>query len=119
MVGSREGWFDAGYCAVPTDLATLARACRAPIDDHREVRVIPGLFQSGIERSAPDCMRGEEVQNFGAIALTGVGEGLLCLPGTHSKIGSASCRARGCLGVLIMGVAVSCNHNIRYSTILI
>src|SRR3546814_458737 len=41
MVGSREGWFDAGYCAVPTDLATLARACRAPIDDHREVRVIP------------------------------------------------------------------------------
>src|SRR3546814_7181842 len=67
MVGSREGWFDAGYCAVPTDLATLARACRAPIDDHREVRVIPGLFQSGIERSAPDCMRGAEVQIFGAI----------------------------------------------------
>src|SRR3546814_16846949 len=30
-------------------------------------------------------MRGEEVQIFGAIALTGVDEGLFCLPGTHSK----------------------------------
>src|SRR3546814_9863944 len=49
LVGSREGWFDAGNCAVSTDIATLARASRAPYQDHREVRCITGPFQTGIE----------------------------------------------------------------------
>src|SRR4030095_12681406 len=33
----------------------------------------------------PDVMRGEEVQIFGAMALTGLQDGLFVLPGTHNK----------------------------------
>jgi 2-dehydro-3-deoxygalactonokinase len=33
----------------------------------------------------PDVMRGEEVQIIGALALGEIGNGLVCLPGTHSK----------------------------------
>src|SRR3546814_15288597 len=33
MVGSREGWFDAGCRGVPTEVAARARACREPTSD--------------------------------------------------------------------------------------
>ena len=33
----------------------------------------------------PDVMRGEEVQIFGAVRLTGIADGLFVLPGTHNK----------------------------------
>jgi len=33
----------------------------------------------------PDTLRGEETQSFGWMALTGLSDGLLCLPGTHTK----------------------------------
>ena len=44
---------------------------------------MPGL--SDEHAGVPDVMRGEEVQIFGAIALTGVRSGLFVLPGTHNK----------------------------------
>jgi len=81
MVGSRQGWVEAPYRAVPcTPLGeTLVRA---PTHDPRmEVHVIPGLKQ---HRPA-DVMRGEETQIAGYLALNPGWDGVICLPGTHSK----------------------------------
>ncbi|WP_071795778.1 2-dehydro-3-deoxygalactonokinase [Natronohydrobacter thiooxidans] len=81
MVGSRQGWVEAPYRAVPcTPLAETF--VRAPTQDPRlQVYVIPGLKQP---RPA-DVMRGEEVQIAGHLARNPGWDGVICLPGTHSK----------------------------------
>ncbi len=81
MVGSRQGWVEAPYRAVPcTPLGP--GAVRAPTRDPRlAVHVIPGLKQ---DRPA-DVMRGEETQIAGVLALRPGWDGVVCLPGTHSK----------------------------------
>ena len=82
MVGARQGWTEASYRRVPC--APLDRgglvAVRAG-DARLEVRIVPGLSQS----SPPDVMRGEETQIAGALALHPGFDGVICLPGTHSK----------------------------------
>jgi len=47
------------------------------------IAIVPGL--SDEHAGVPDVMRGEEVQIFGAMALTGLQDGLFVLPGTHNK----------------------------------
>ncbi|PYE85901.1 2-dehydro-3-deoxygalactonokinase [Pseudoroseicyclus aestuarii] len=78
MVGARQGWVEAAYGRVPCpplgpDLT------RAP--GTMDVRIIAGLSQA----SPPDVMRGEETQIAGLIALRPGWDGVVCLPGTHSK----------------------------------
>ncbi len=81
MVGSRSGWVEAPYASVPaTPLSD--RLARAPANDPRlDVRVISGLSQS----DPADVMRGEETQIAGYLAVRPDFDGILCLPGTHSK----------------------------------
>jgi 2-dehydro-3-deoxygalactonokinase len=81
MVGSRQGWVEAPYRAVPC--APLAPPLvPAPAADPRlRVRVVPGLRQ---DRPA-DVMRGEETQIAGFLATRPGFDGILCLPGTHTK----------------------------------
>lgn len=81
MVGSRQGWAEAPYAAVPCrPLGT--GPVRAPASDPRlRVHLIPGLKQL----SPPDVMRGEETQIAGFLALNPGWDGVLCLPGTHTK----------------------------------
>ncbi len=81
MAGSRQGWVEAPYCACPADAATVAAHIR-DIEPGR-IAVVPGL--SDAHEGVPDVMRGEEVQIFGAMALTGLDSGLFVLPGTHNK----------------------------------
>ncbi len=82
MAGSRQGWAEAPYRAVPCAPPTLAEAVRAPTRDPRlDVRLLPGLRQ---DRPA-DVMRGEETQIAGVLAARPGFDGVLCLPGTHSK----------------------------------
>jgi 2-dehydro-3-deoxygalactonokinase len=77
MVGARGGWVEAGYAAVNSDAAELrARASTISLRCGRVLRVVPG-----VKSDEPDVMRGEETQIVGA----GVEEGLIVLPGTHSK----------------------------------
>ena len=93
MVGSRQGWVEAPYCACPSGLADLATAlCWLPSDapDAGRLAIVPGLRteMNGI----PDVMRGEETQVFGALRLLGLMDAeqvTLVLPGTHSKWVSA------------------------------
>ncbi|HYP72347.1 MAG TPA: 2-dehydro-3-deoxygalactonokinase [Variovorax sp.] len=81
MAGSRQGWIEAPYCPCPAGLAEV-RAKVREIEPGR-IAIVPGL--SDEHAGVPDVMRGEEVQIFGAIALTGLRDGLFVLPGTHNK----------------------------------
>ncbi|QQO23984.1 2-dehydro-3-deoxygalactonokinase [Bradyrhizobium diazoefficiens] len=83
MAGARTGWVEAGYVDTPAPLsAVLQQAVRVP-GQARDIRILPGIAQR--DAAAPDVMRGEETQLLGALGLDAVGEGLVCMPGTHSK----------------------------------
>jgi 2-dehydro-3-deoxygalactonokinase len=81
MAGSQQGWAEAPYEACPADLSRLAK--RLHWIEKDRIAIVPGLCdRSG---GVPDVMRGEEVQIFGAMRLTGITTGLFVLPGTHNK----------------------------------
>jgi 2-dehydro-3-deoxygalactonokinase len=82
MVGSREGWVEAPYRrvpCVPVDRGALTFV--SGTDARIALAIVPGLMQA----SPPDVMRGEEVQVAGALALVPGFDGVICLPGTHTK----------------------------------
>lgn len=82
MVGARQGWQEAPYRATPCPpVAAGELAAVATHDPRISVHIVPGLMQS---RPA-DVMRGEETQIAGALMLMPEFDGVLCLPGTHSK----------------------------------
>lgn len=81
MVGSRQGWVEAPYATVPCP-ATPQGFALAPVGHpDLSVHIIPGLRQN----SPADVMRGEETQIAGFLALNPKWDGVLCLPGTHTK----------------------------------
>lgn len=82
MVGSRQGWHEVPYRTVPCAPLDPAMLVAAPTRDGRiRVRLVPGLKQV----QPADVMRGEETQIAGALALMPGFDGVICLPGTHSK----------------------------------
>ena len=82
MVGARQGWIEAPYCEVPCAGVPADQYTQAPTSDPRlDVRILPGLCQS----DPADVMRGEETQIFGFLSEDPGFEGVICLPGTHSK----------------------------------
>ena len=84
MIGSKQGWLEAPYCACPADAASLARAMvKLSIGDGRTLHIVPGVSFTDPHSGVPDVMRGEETQIIGALPATG--SHLAVLPGTHSK----------------------------------
>ena len=83
MVGARQGWTEAKYRAVPCAPVDPAGGMTRPkvTDARLSVHIVPGLSQ---DRPA-DVMRGEETQAAGFLAGNPGFDGVLCLPGTHSK----------------------------------
>ncbi len=82
MVGSRQGWLEAPYRSVPCTPVDVAGLIRVPVQDRRiTVHIAPGLKQA----KPADVMRGEETQIAGALMLNPGFDGVICLPGTHSK----------------------------------
>jgi 2-dehydro-3-deoxygalactonokinase len=82
MVGSRQGWHEAPYRAVPCPPLLPGAMVRVPVADPRlTVEIVPGLKQA----APPDVMRGEETQIAGALTRAPGFDGVVCLPGTHSK----------------------------------
>ncbi|MBL4930134.1 2-dehydro-3-deoxygalactonokinase [Fuscibacter oryzae] len=80
MVGARQGWQEAPYRAVPC--APVARGEGIAVSANGlNIRIIPGLCQG----KPADVMRGEETQIAGVLALHPQFDGVICLPGTHSK----------------------------------
>ncbi|MDR6635395.1 2-dehydro-3-deoxygalactonokinase [Phyllobacterium sp. 1468] len=82
MAGSRQGWVEANYVPVPADLKVILSGAVKIESIARDVHIIPGLSQSG---SSPNVMRGEETQLLGAILDRDLSNGIIAMPGTHSK----------------------------------
>ena len=82
MAGAAQGWQEAPYLDVPTDFAALADAAIRIAGQTRDIRILPGIAQR--DGANPDVMRGEETILHGLVG-TGVQDGTVCLPGTHSK----------------------------------
>lgn len=81
MAGARQGWVEAPYRLAPC-AARADAAVAAPSHDPRlDVRILGGVSQA----APPDVMRGEETQIAGVLAGEPGFDGVLCLPGTHSK----------------------------------
>ncbi|MEK7346328.1 MAG: 2-dehydro-3-deoxygalactonokinase [Pseudomonadota bacterium] len=84
MAGSRQGWQEAPYCPCPAGFAELGQHLLW-LEPGR-IALVPGLScMAGGPLDAPDVMRGEEVQIFGALQLAQRDTATLVLPGTHSK----------------------------------
>lgn len=85
MAGARQGWLEAPYLDAPADLSRLAAAGVSPEvpDSGLQATILPGvcLRTAGSE----DVMRGEETQLLGLSTLAGGFDGLVVMPGTHSK----------------------------------
>lgn len=81
MVGSRQGMCEAPYVEVPAQPRNLDPVLVPNTDPRISIRIVPGLKQV----SPPDVMRGEETQIAGFIAENPKFDGILCLPGTHTK----------------------------------
>lgn len=80
MVGARQGWVEVPYVETPCSPRTPA----LPVAT-RDRRIAVSI-RAGVRQSAPaDVMRGEETQIAGLLAQDPGFEGLICLPGTHTK----------------------------------
>lgn len=82
MVGARQGWVEAPYAQAPCAPLDPARMITAPARaSGLTVRIAPGVSQD----APPDVMRGEETQIAGFLTAAPDFDGVICLPGTHSK----------------------------------
>lgn len=82
MVGSRQGWVEAPYNSTPCVPLPLQNLMRVNSKNSSlDVRLVPGLKQN----EPADVMRGEETQITGVISHIKIYDGVICLPGTHSK----------------------------------
>lgn len=81
MAGSQQGWVQAPYGACPAGFDEVASQL-SWIKPGR-IAIVPGLRCT--HDGVPDVMRGEETQVLGALQLLNLHEGLIVLPGTHSK----------------------------------
>lgn len=79
MVGSRQGWVEAPYVKCPAGFDEVAEGLQQVRWGDRSAWIVPGVSCRDAA-GVPDVMRGEETQILGAGA-----DGLICLPGTHSK----------------------------------
>jgi len=83
MVGSRQGWAEANYLRCPVNIEDFVQAVvRIPFAGAEAV-LIPGVIGED-STGIPEVMRGEETEAMGIVDSC-EDEGLVCLPGTHSK----------------------------------
>ena len=82
MVGAKQGWLEAPYATVPYNLMQETDSVEVFCRDKRlDVRILGGLKQN----NPADVMRGEETQIRGFLSVFSDFEGIICLPGTHTK----------------------------------
>jgi len=87
MVGSRNGLLEVPYATAPVDISTWSKSSAHTQLRGMNITIATGL-RTGEQEGAPDVMRGEETQIFGAMqidATLATGSHLLVLPGTHCK----------------------------------
>jgi 2-dehydro-3-deoxygalactonokinase len=87
MVGSRNGMIEVPYVAAPIDPGVWAEHSVSHCEGGLDLTIAPGVCAYGTS-GAPDVMRGEEAQIFGAFLCDSSlmqGHHVVLLPGTHSK----------------------------------
>ncbi len=80
MVGSRQGWAEAEYIATPCAPPGVTHLAR-PANTTLSVHILAGIKQV----NPADVMRGEETQIAGYLRQQPDFDGVICLPGTHTK----------------------------------
>jgi 2-dehydro-3-deoxygalactonokinase len=88
MIGSRNGWKEVPYVVCPASVGQIKAAVKqVEIGPKRMGGIVPGLIcrESGVT----DVMRGEETLVIGS----GIENGIVVLPGTHSKWVQISARS--------------------------
>ena len=82
MAGAKTGWKEAAYLKAPCPPINEEKIIQVETEDQRIlVSIIPGIMQ----KSPPDVMRGEETQIAGYLSKNPNFDGIICLPGTHTK----------------------------------
>lgn len=81
MAGAKQGWVEAPYAQVPCAPTGLAPVKVPTKDDRLNVSILAGLSQ----QNPFDVMRGEETQISGFLSQEKAFDGVLCMPGTHTK----------------------------------
>lgn len=85
MVGSNIGWTEAPYAVAPAGIRDIAAAVVDTRIGNATVGIVPGIACRRALDGAPDILRGEEIELLGYAALHPGWDGLLALPGTHTK----------------------------------
>lgn len=80
MVGAKQGWYEVPYRSVPCVTSPELNKIET-FDSRISVSICSGLCQ----RIPADVMRGEETQIAGLVFNQPDYQGVVCLPGTHSK----------------------------------
>jgi len=82
MVGARQGWQEVNYIKTPCELSKLPSQAVTIVNDSLfDVHIVAGVSQV----APADVMRGEETQIAGLLNRNSITDGVICLPGTHSK----------------------------------
>ena len=82
MAGAKTGWKEAAYLKAPCPPINKEKIIQVETEDQRiSVSIVPGIMQT----SPPDVMRGEETQIAGYLSKNPDFDGIICLPGTHTK----------------------------------
>ena len=82
MAGAKTGWKEAAYLKAPCSPVNKEKIVQIETEDQRiSVSIVPGIMQ----KSPPDVMRGEETQIAGYLSKNPDFDGIICLPGTHTK----------------------------------
>ncbi len=82
MAGAKTGWKEAAYLKAPCPPINKEKIIQVETADQRiSVSIVPGVMQ----KSPPDVMRGEETQIAGYLSKNPDFDGIICLPGTHTK----------------------------------
>ena len=83
MAGAKTGWIEAPYRSAPCPPLARGETASPHVRDARlKVCIVPGIKT---DQPGHDVMRGEEIQVAGYLAANPRFEGVLCMPGTHTK----------------------------------
>lgn len=85
MIGSNIGWLEVPYVQAPAAIAEVAQGARSTAIGTAPVHIVPGVSCVRSFDGGPDIMRGEEIELYGFAALEAGWNGLVALPGTHTK----------------------------------
>lgn len=84
MIGSNIGWVSVPYVEAPAGIGEVAAGGHRVSIADRTIMIAPGVACVRAFDGSPDVMRGEEIELGGLVAL-GFTDGVVALPGTHTK----------------------------------